>query len=298
MQNIINPLRGWRPQRNTWVLALSIAMGLAATVGVQQWMQHRLQELDERARGKPIQLVVAKTDLRKGTALDTQHAAVREVPSDFSHSDAIRPEEFDSAEGQVLRQAIKAGEMIMWGLLEGHKTPVFADRVGPQRRAITVPVDEINSLSGLLEPGNQIDLLMTLEIDGKKRTFTLLQGVTVMATGQRTVDDAASGERRHYSTVTLDTSPMEARDLVIARDHGRLTALLRNPNEPVVQHRRVIDLEKLLAPRLAQGAPRESAVPVLYGHTAPVAVPSLPALPLKVGPLTVQTATATSEHRP
>lgn len=298
MQNIFKPLTDWRPQRNTWVLALSIGLGLAATVGIQQWLQHRLHELDERARGKPIQLVVAKTDLRKGMALDSQHAAVREVPGDFSHSDAIRPEEFDSAEGQILTQAIKAGEMIMWGLLEGHKTPVFADRVGPQRRAITVPVDEINSMSGLLEPGNQIDLLMTLEIEGKKRTFTLLQGVTVMATGQRTLDNAQPGERRHYATVTLDTSPMEARDLVIARDHGRLTALLRNPNEPVVQHRRVIDLENLLYPRQTAAVVRAPAVPVLYGHTAMTNAPSLPALPLSLGPLTVQTNTATTEQRP
>jgi pilus assembly protein CpaB len=279
MNTLINQLQGWRPQRNTWILAVSVLLGLLAAYGVQQWMSQRLQELSQRAKGKPIELVVAKTDLAKGTALNSSHAAVRSVPEDFGHSDAIRPEQFDSVEGQVLTQAIKAGEMLMWGLLEGHKNPVFAHKVGPQRRAITVAVDEINSLSGLLEPGDQIDLLMTLEIEGRKRTFTLLQGVTVMATGQRTVDQAAGGERRHYNTVTLDTSPMEARDLVIARDHGRLTALLRNPSEPIVQHKRKLDLESLLHlhPRTAPVA--ASPVPVLYGGTQAAPAGGMPALP-------------------
>lgn len=275
----------WRPQRNTWVLGLSVLLGLLAAYGIQQWMRERLQELDRRAKGQPIQLVVAKTDLAKGTPIDSQHAAVRSVPQEYGHSDAIRPEQFDSAEGQVLAQAIKAGEMLMWSLLEGHKTPVFADKVGPQRRAITVAVDEVNSLSGLLEPGDQIDLLMTLEIDGRRRTFTLLQGVTVMATGQRTIEHGKGGERRHYATVTLDTSPMEARDLVIARDHGRLTALLRNPNEPIVQHRRIIDLESLLYPRPQTQRPQAPEVPVLYGASQPapqhIVLPPLLSAPAK-----------------
>ena len=296
MPTHIKPWLSWRPQRSTWVLLVSIAAGLLAAWGVQHWLKHQLQALDERARGKPIRLVVAKTDLKKGTPLHSQHAAVREVPSNYSHSGAIRPEEFDGAEGQVLSQAIKAGEMIMWGLLEGSKTPVFADKVGPQRRAITVPVDEINSISGMLEPGDQIDLLITLDLEGRKRTFTLLQGVMVMATGQRTADNPTTGERRHYSTVTLDTSPMEARDLVIARDHGRLTALLRNPQEPLVQHRRTLDLESLLYPPKAFQASIQPAVPVLYGQTGASPSHPQPTLPIPIGPITVQTAKL--EQRP
>ncbi len=55
-----------------------------------------------------------------------------------------------------------------------------------------------------------------------------------MATGQRVVDDPKSGERRQYSTVTLDTTQAQAQSVVIAREAGKITALLRNPQDTQV----------------------------------------------------------------
>jgi pilus assembly protein CpaB len=99
----------------------------------------------------------------------------------------------------------------------------------------------------------------------------VLQNVVVMATGQRAADDPAGGERRLYTTVTLDTDPQQARNLVLARESGRLTALLRNPEDAQPVAGAVTDLAQWLSPDVApasvarSGDPQPRGVPVLYG---------------------------------
>jgi pilus assembly protein CpaB len=156
----------------------------------------------------------------------------------------------------------------------------------------------------MLEPGDVIDLVVTLEQAGKKRLVPLLQGVQVMATGQRVVDDPASGERRQFSTVTLDTTPAQARDLIVAREAGKLTALLRNPQD---MHGLGMpgDLAELhpvaaVAPAAARKAPR--IIPVLYGGNAASLTPealrmALPPQPVPQNPSAALPATPAPETR-
>ncbi len=156
--------------------------------------------------------------------------------------------------------------MILWGLLEGRRVPTFSARVEAGRRAITVAVDEISSISGLLEPGDTVDLLVSAEQKGRKQTFPFLEGVQVLATGQRSVDDPKSGTRRQYSTVTLDTTPEQARHVIVAREVGKITALLRNPQDR--QAGASVNIAALLGLDTALKAlpvEEDRQVPVLYG---------------------------------
>jgi pilus assembly protein CpaB len=193
------------------------------------------------------------------------------------------------------------------GLREGKKVPTFSARVEAGRRAITVPVDEINSISGLLEPGDLIDLMVTVDQKGKKITIPLMQSVQVMATGQRSVDDPKSGERKVYSTVTLDTDPKQAQNVIVARDAGRLTALLRNPLDKTSVNGGQGDLSALLGATPVDATSTASQeVPVLYGGRSGKIPPeglrmgryvqAPPALPATPGAL--QTASLSSAQLP
>lgn len=224
--------------KKTWIiLGVALGIGALAALGAHGYLNKKLAEIDARARGKTVNAVVAKRELRKGEKITSETVAIRPIPVDFAHSQAIHPEHFERIDGQPLAYPVKSGEMILWGLLENKRTSTFSVRVKPGHRAITVPVDEINSISGLLEPGDAIDLMAAIDQDGKKNIFTLLQNVNVMATGQRAENDPKSGEKRTYSTVTLDASPQEALNIIRARETGKLTALLRNPedNKPLLK---------------------------------------------------------------
>lgn len=256
LQKLIKPGKTWI------VLGVALAVGIFAAVAVRTYIAGRVEALEAQTRGQTINVVVAKQDLPKGERLTPENVAVRPIPADFAHTNAVVPESFDRIEGEALGHPVKGGEMILWSLLESRKAPSFSARVAAGRRAITVPVDEINSISGMLEPGDVVDLLATIEQNGRSTTFALLQDVQVLATGQRAEDITPGGERREFTTVTLDTTPEEAHQVVVAREAGKLTALLRNPQD----HARLQTLRGDLAALLGQGVRGgEAQVPVLYG---------------------------------
>lgn len=265
------PLKNIKITKTWVVLGVALATGLLAALGARNYLSDRMAAIESRNLGEKINVVVAKGKMQKGDVISSDTVAVRSVPLDYAHSNALMPNQFDTFDGKVLAFGVNGGEMILWSMLEGKKTPTFSARVETGRRAITVPVDEINSISGLLEPGDLIDLMVTINKKEKKFTFPLLQTVRVMATGQRSVDDPKSGERRQYSTVTLDTTPEQAQNVIVAREAGKITALLRNPSDKQEFRGGSNDLASMLGSKAdAELNSLEHAldvrqVPVLYG---------------------------------
>lgn len=251
----------------TWiVLSVALSIGLLAALGARGYLNNQMAAIEARAKGKTINIIVAKRDLAKGTKLSSDTVAVRPIPIDYAHSTAISPNEFDRMDGQTLAYNVKAGEMILWGVLEGKRAPSFSARVAAGHRAITVPVDEINSISGMLEPGDIIDLMITVNQKDKKITIPLLQSVQVMATGQRASDQPQGeehSERRQYATITLNTTFEQAKNVIAAREVGKLTALLRNPEDKKTIGSAQGDISAFLG---SQERTREAnTIPVLYG---------------------------------
>ena len=259
-------LRKFKPGKTWIVLGVALGIGLLAALAARSYLSSRMEAIEARAKGKMVNVVVAKRDLSRGTKLSADSVAVRAIPVDYAQSLAVTPDAFDRVDGQVLAYPVKAGEMILWGLMEGKKVPTFSSRVETGHRAMTVPVDEINSISGLLEPGDIVDLIATIDKKGKKTTFPLLQNVQVIATGQRSVDDPKSGQRREYSTVTFDITPEQAQNVIVARDLGKITALLRNPQDKQTFGKEW-DVAALLGLKDAakNGGADDRQVPVLYG---------------------------------
>jgi pilus assembly protein CpaB len=256
----------YRINKNWIVLLAALGVGGLAAFGAKNYLGAQMAEIEAREKNKAmVQMVVAKTDLGKGSALSADNVAVRPVPKEWAHSGAITPDQFGRAEGSVLAYPANSGEPLIWSQLEGQRTPTFSARLAQGRRAVTVPVDEISSLSGMVEPGDLIDIVVSLKKDSKNFTFTLLQSVTVLATGTKaSPDDQDPGGRRTFTTITLDTTPEDAKRVIAAREVGRVTALLRAPNDASSVSRDRSDALSLLG--LASGfSSTGSSVPVIYG---------------------------------
>jgi pilus assembly protein CpaB len=266
-------LRTVRPGKTWIILGVALAIGGIAAFAANSFLSKQVEAIEARGKSQMVSVVVAKTDIARGVKLDNGNVAVRSVPREYGHSVAVTPDDFARIDGQPLAYPVKAGEMILWGLMETQRAPTFSARVEAGRRAMTVPVDEINSISGMLEPGDMIDLIVTVSQGEKKLTFPLLQKVHVMATGQRSVDDPAGGPQKSYSTVTIDTTPLQAQNLIVARDVGKLTALLRNPQDEEAIGADANDLASLMGikGKLKTGSgrggpPPSRTVPVIYGN--------------------------------
>jgi pilus assembly protein CpaB len=253
-----------RPRKTWVVLGVALAIGLVAALVARSWLANRMADLEYKARGGRLERVVARQLLKRGERIAAEKVAVRKIPVEFAHASGIRPDEFSRVDNRVLDQDVQAGETILSSMLEAKKPATFSAQIASGRRAITVPVDEINSISGMLEPGDLIDLLVSLDQQGRKFTVPLMQSVVVMATGQRSLSDPKSGERRVYSTVTLDADPQQAQHLIVARETGRLTALLRNPADRLVDRGNPVELAALLGAGFSPDRDTRQ-VPVLYG---------------------------------
>ncbi|GAB3427959.1 Flp pilus assembly protein CpaB [Massilia solisilvae] len=252
----------------TWLsLGVALAIGVLTALGARSFLSHQVEAIAAASKHETVDVVVAKTEITAGTKLSNQSLAVRKIPVDFAQSGAIRPEDFPRIDGKAIAYNLRSGEMIMWSQMEAQHVPTFSARLAPGQRAITVVVDEINSISGMLEPGDLIDLMFAVDQNGQKVVLPLLQSVQVMATGQRVVDDARSGEKTQFATVTLNTTPEQATSIIMARETGKLTALLRNPNDKAPIGNRSLDLASLFGSRRVahQGPQGMRQVPVLYG---------------------------------
>ena len=257
-----------RNTRKNWiVLAVALTLGGLAAYAASNYLAERMAEIDARATDMDmVQVVVAKTSLPAGTSITPHTVAVREIPRPWAHSGAITPDQFSRAESLVLAYPAAVGEAVLWAQLEGRRAPTFSARLQSGQRAVTVPVDEISSLSGMVEPGDRIDIVVSARNETRNFTFTLLQSIPVLATGSRVDADTrdAQGQPLSYTTITLDTSPEDAKRIIAAREIGRVTALLRAPGDITPVSTAITDGRKLLG--LPDGDGKGiSSVPVIYG---------------------------------
>lgn len=264
-------------KKATIVISIALSAGLIAAWSAQQYISEKVAMLEQQAKVETVPRVVAAYDLPEGTKIAAVHVAVREVPKEWVSSGSILPDEFIQIEGQMVTVSLKKGDQLLWANTAQLKNKPFSDKINPGRRAVTIPVDTINSVSGMLVPGDLIDLYVSFEYRRKQITAPLLQGVLVMATGQqsRPSQDSKDSSSSRYSTVTLDTAPEEAAKLVAARQAGTITALLRNPGDDKVTHKGVRgDLANMLG--IATPPPPIKRKPqVIYGDQNNKKLPNL-----------------------
>ncbi|MEX0951968.1 MAG: Flp pilus assembly protein CpaB [Gammaproteobacteria bacterium] len=248
----------------TWLLLLgAIGFGVAAAILSVFYLKSReaaLRAQMDVQEQRMAAVVVANRDLPKGTQLTPGIAAVREVPVEFVHGDAIVPDGFANFEGKVLVQPVQQGKPILSSFIDDEFPMDFSDTIEVGRRAMTITVDEINSQANMTRPGNHIDLYVNIPInvtgypvpgqaDGnlaqqavqqltgpqvRDVVMPILQDVRVLATGREGYADFQEqllrGQLRNqmYTTLTLDVTPEQAAMLTAAQDNGDLLALLRN----------------------------------------------------------------------
>jgi len=230
----------------TWLIAvIAVAAGLLAAWSAREHLREHTVQLAAQAQAAThiptVARLVAAHDLPAGSQLHADHVAIRDVPADYAASDTLDPGRFGEIDGAVLSQPLRRGDAIVTAHL--HRTAeAFSARLDAGRRAVTIPVDELNALSGMLTPGDFIDLYVSFEQRGRLLTAPLLQGVRVLATGRQALGDggpvyeqthgqAHRNERMHYSAITLDVAADDAVKLVVARQTGRITAMLRHPDD-------------------------------------------------------------------
>jgi len=264
--------------RSFAMLLVALLAGLCAAWAARQYIQGQVRQIEARANVPVLARIVAAHDLAAGTLLGPEHIAIRQFPATLAASGSLAPERFTELTGNVLMTPLRAGDPILAVHAAAAQGTPFSGRLAEGRRAITIPVDAVNSVSGLLAPGDLIDLYVSFDYQRRRITAPLLQGVLVLATGTATQysGDGQGVRPGSYSTVTLDAAPEDAVKLVAARQAGTITALLRHPRDSRSTQKAVRgDLASLLGINVKAPLRANDSAPVIYGNQAARRVPGL-----------------------
>jgi pilus assembly protein CpaB len=255
----------------TGALIAGSAAAYFANDYIDRSVQQRRDEIDSQYT--PAKVVVANADLRPGTFLSGDSVAVREVPKAFLHSDAILADDWNGIAGRVLAHPVRSGEPILANHLAKDVGAGFSSQLTEGMRALTFPVDDESSIAGMLAPGDHIDIFFTTNTSNESVTLPLLMNIPVIATGIRTVTNAAYLEDRRdanqYHTVTVSVLPEDAAKITHAQDAGKITITLRQPkDETPVQVARITKGSLLNGNRILKRMPSRAAVEIILGETS------------------------------
>ena len=101
--------------------------------------------------------------------------------------------------------------------------------IKPGMRAIAVKGDKVIGISGFIQPGNRVDVLVTLKDPKTKNETTkmVLSNVLVLATGTE-VQEKQDGKPSPVDVYTLEVDPEQGERLGLAAAEGKLQFALRN----------------------------------------------------------------------
>lgn len=216
------------------IVVVALVLGGLAAVMAAQYLGSARSKIE--AESKPVEVLVAQQDIARGTSseeLIERKLVVREkVPSRFVASGAVSSGR--AIEGQVLAVALSAGEQLTTGRFEYPSQAGLSYNVPENHVAVTVPVDEVSGVSGLLKPGDNVAVFVTVRTgesdQAAAQTKLLIPVARVLATGQRTTAEEAPQEQQQdgmagtqptgTKSVTLALSPTDAEKVVFAANKG------------------------------------------------------------------------------
>jgi pilus assembly protein CpaB len=212
-----------------FILALAIAF--LASVFLYKWIreQNTPQKTAKVENPEAVPVVVAVVDLVWGTKLKPEMLKTLLFlkgslpPGHFSDPQKIQ--------GRVTITPLKQNEAIT----ESRLAPVEVATGGvsavvkPGKRAVAAKGDKVIGIAGFINPGNRVDVLVTMTDPRTKSEITkvVLENILVLATGTQLEHDA-QGKPAPVDVYTLEVTPEEGEKLGLAATHGVLRFALKN----------------------------------------------------------------------
>src|ERR1051326_7651260 len=225
----------------TWIpLVLAIVLGVvAAKVARDVIIRGRAPQT---SNVKLAKIITAKNDIIPGHELKAEDLAEGQVS--LESKPAASFDDATALVGRIADSRMVKGQPILEPLLSPVGTGGGLQAlVTPGMRAITIEVKRFSGVAGLLTPGCRVDVVATINGDGKQMARTIVQNIVVKAVGQKTVvqpkdngQDTSNPQAAPEITrsVTLLASLKEAEKIELAAATGRPRLVLRGTKDTAV----------------------------------------------------------------
>ena len=221
------------PKINKYAGMLLIALALAGVsvylivTYLHQTKSQYQAELQSKLSQGMAQVVVPRSDLPSGAVADGSDMAQRLFPQDLLYPNTITADKWMKFAGHPLSRPVQAGKPLLESDFTAEGVSEFASLLHGDNRAVTITVDDVNSIAGMLQPGDRIDIMLSSNGGGadKATLLPLLQHIQVLATGSTIQQASQAGNKNaagkdlahQYGTLTLELTPKQASDLMLAR---------------------------------------------------------------------------------
>lgn len=230
------------PAKAILTLLFLSALGVVVVLG--------FRALPDRPNGAmaaaEVEILVAATALPAGTLLRPKDVGWHPVVGTARPGQILRtatgrnPEPATDEQasagvyGAALRSAVSAGEPISHGAIVKPGDREFLHVVlAPRARAIAIPVTTGGASTGLLSPGDRVDVILTQTFKNDallaRRSVgeTVVANLRVLALDPLDAKPSASGNS-FGRTVTLEVTPEQAEEVNVASELGKLSLILRS----------------------------------------------------------------------
>jgi len=229
------------------LLALALLIGILAFVLNAKYLKRERDKL--YAGAVKIEVLAAARDLPAGTVLQLQGkdpdiGTIRVYKSAVGDN-VMLPSDWKRLEGKKLKHSLKRKEPVWWSHVDmprdfgtGLSSAINHEPMKHPKgfRALSIPISGAAAVSGMIKPGDYVDILGTFTMPSKTNpqltenvTTTLFPKVKVLAVGNRLGTDSETTSRSGYSTITFEVEPDVAEVLVFAQHTGQLYLSLRHP---------------------------------------------------------------------
>lgn len=246
-------------QKRLLLIGLALILGGVAVFLIKVYLNQQQQVLQaqarqELAREQELQasVVVANRDIPKAAVIELEMLGVQTIPKEYLQPQAVISP--DRIEGMVALVSISKGEQVTLSKLTSSKQAgtislAMATPVG--KRAITISVDNVASLVGMIKPGDYVDVIAMLAVpvqtpEGKTAAqvmaIPLFQNALILAVGQE-IGTLITPESRYKkeekkeisSLITLALTPAEANLITFAQEQGKFRLVLRSPADSQIE---------------------------------------------------------------
>src|SRR5436190_17895339 len=184
--------------------------------------------------------LVAAHPLKAGTL--TRDGDFRSEPLDSVPSVAVRdtPDDRTRLRGSLVRKNLDTGSpLTSENVLPRGDRGFLASVLEPGTRAISIRVDAETGVSGLIKPGDYVDVALTqvaahADVARRALSETLLQSVRIIAIDQEIVQGGGANNAtaaKVAQTVSLQLAPEQVKKIAVAKNLGSLSLAMRSAVE-------------------------------------------------------------------
>jgi len=212
---------------------VALGAGLVAVIALLTFVNRYKDSLDQRA--DPVTVLVARGELPKGSSGD-RIASKGQFQATGFQRDRIKEGAITdpaSLRGQVAVRDIAPGQQLTTADF-ARPTDSVLSRLGPDERALTVPLDAAHGMIGQIQSGDHVDVFagFIVQADGLGRPRpvlrVLLQDVEVLSAPKPGTTRAGGVSNANQTqNIVLRVKEQDAPQVAFTADNGKLWVSLR-----------------------------------------------------------------------